>query len=139
MENENAKLMTETLTASLNTTQRNATDIEKLAQQVSNLSDQDSHKQVIAGILADSTADLEQKVDLILKVDTDYDRRVENNTRRVLQMQTAQTQNTGAATSWWAESWTKIALGATVCVVLLGASPRGRKEITSAATRLLAG
>ena len=139
MTNEITKEMMETFTTSLDTTQRNATDIGTPAQQVANLSNQDSHSQVIAAILADSTTGMEQKVDLILKVDSDFDRRVENNTRRVMEMQTAQTQNTGAATSWWAEHWTKIALGAAVCVVLAGSSPRGRKTITSAATRLLAG
>lgn len=139
MANEIMKEMIETFTASLDTTQRNATDIGTLAQQVANLSNQDSHSQVIAAILADSTTGMEQKVDLILKVDSDFDRRVGNNTRRVMEMQTAQTQNTVAATSWWAENWTKIALGAVVCVVLAGSSPHGRKTITSAATRLLAG
>ena len=139
MENEKTKEMMETFTASLDTTQKNATDIVPLAQQVVEMTDPDSHRQVIAGILADSASDMEKKVDLILRANSDYDRREENNTRRVIDMQTAQTQNTGVATSWWSENWTKLAVGAAVCVVLVGASPRSRKAITYAATRLLAG
>lgn len=105
MESKDVKDVAEVLTKSLNDTQKNATDTEKLVQQVCSMSGQDSHKQVITGIIADENTDWEKKVDLIQKANAEFDQRAENNTQRVINLQSTQTQNVGTATSWWANNW----------------------------------
>ncbi len=136
MENKDVKEVAEVFTKSLDDTQKNATDTEKLVQQVCGMSGQDSHNQVIAGIIADKDTDWEKKVDLIQKANADFDQREGNNTQRVISLQSAQTNNVGAATSWWAENWGWVAAAGTV--VLIGvATPGGRKAISSAAKFLL--
>ena len=65
MENKDVKEMAEVLTKSLDDPQKNAINTEKLVQQVCNMSGQNNHDQVIAGIIADKDFDWEKKVDLI--------------------------------------------------------------------------
>ena len=57
MENKDVKEMAEVLTKSLDDTQKNAINTEKLVQQVCNMSGQENHNQVIAGIIADKDTD----------------------------------------------------------------------------------
>lgn len=135
MENNDVKDIAEVLTKSLDDTQKNATDIEKLVQQVCNMSSQETHDQVIAGIIADNETDWEKKVELIQKTNADFDQREENNTRRVRELQSTQTQNIGVATSWWAENWGWIVVGGLALVGVV--TPGGRKAISSATKYLL--
>ena len=135
MENKDVKEMAEVLTKSLDDTQKNAINTEKLVQQVCNMSGQENHNQVIAGIIADKDTDWEKKVNLIRQANADYDQREENNTRRVKDLQSTQTQNVGAATSWWAENWGWLVAGGLVLVGV--ATPGGRKAISSATKYLL--
>lgn len=135
MENKDVKEMAEVLTKSLDDTQKNAINTEKLVQQVCGMSNQDSHKQVIAGIIADEKTDWEKKVDLIQRANAEYDQRQDNNTRRVRDLQSAQTQNVGTATSWWSKNWGWVVAGG---LALIGvATPGGRKAISSATKYLL--
>ena len=135
MENKEIKEMAEVFTKSLDDTQKNATDTEKMVQQVCNMSGQEVHKQVISGIIADEGIDWEKKVDLIQKANAEYDHREENNTRRVKELQSTQTQNVGNATNWWAENWGWLLAGGLVLVGV--ATPGGRKAISSATKYLL--
>ncbi len=138
MENKGVRDMIETMAKSLDNTQKNATNTENLVQQVSTLSGQDMHKQVIAGIIADKDTDWEKKVDLIHKVNAEYDQREENNTQRVMNLQSTQTQNVGAATNWWAENWGWVAVGVASGLTLIGvATPGGRKAISTVTKYLL--
>ncbi len=135
MESKDIKDITETLADSLDNTQKNSTDTEMMARQVLSLSDENGHTQIINGILADDTLDWEKKVSLIKDVNADYDIREENNTRRVMNMQSTQTQNVGAATGWWARNWGWVAAGG---LAVIGAcTPGGRKMISSATKFLL--
>ena len=129
------KDVAEVFTKSLDDTQKNAINTEKLVQQVCNMNCQENHNQVIAGIITDKDTDWEEKVDLIQRANADYDKREENNTRRIMDLQSAQTQNVGAATSWWAENWGWIVIGS---LALIGVStPGGRKAISTATKYLL--
>ena len=128
--------MAEVLTKSLDDTQKNAINTEKLVQQVCNMSGQENHNQVIAGIIADEGTNWEKKVDLIRIANAEYDQREENNTRRVSDLQSTQTQNVGAATSWWAENWGWVVVASLALVGV--ATPGGRKAVSTAAKFLLA-
>ena len=136
MENKDIKEMAEVLTKSLDDTQKNAINTEKLVQQVCNMSGQENHNQVIAGIIADEGTNWEKKVDLIRIANAEYDQREENNTRRVSDLQSTQTQNVGAATSWWAENWGWVVVASLALVGV--ATPGGRKAVSTAAKFLLA-
>lgn len=135
MENKDMKEITKTLAKSLSDTQKNATDTEKLVQQVCRLSDPETHRQVIAGIMSDRDTNLEKKIELVQKANSDYDQREENNTRRMIALQSMQTQNVEAATGWWAENLRWVAVGG---IILIGiATPNGRKALSSATKHLL--
>ena len=136
MENKDVKEIPEVLTKSLDDTQKNATNIENLAQQVCIMSGQENHNHVIDFIIADKDTDLEKKVDLIQKVNAEYDQREENNTRRVIDLQSTQTQNVGVATSWWAKNWIWVAV-AGGGVALIGVATPGGWKMLSSATRYL--
>ena len=53
MENENVKIVSETLATSLENTQKNATDTDRSVQQVLSLSGKEMHDQTVSAILAD--------------------------------------------------------------------------------------
>lgn len=135
MDNKNdVKEMTEALTKSLDDTQKNSADIEKLVQQVCSMSCQDSHKQVLNGIIADGDTSWQEKIDLIKQANAEFDQREENNTQRVMDMQSAQTQNVGNATIWWANNWGWVVA---VGVAVIGFfTPGGRKVLSTAAKHL---
>ena len=135
MENKEVKDLAEVLAKSLNETQNNATNTEKLVQHVCNMSGQETHNQVIVGIIADKDINWEKKVNLIQQVNSEYDQREENNTRRVKELQSTQTKNVATATSWWARNWGWVALGGLSLVGI--ATPGGRKAISSTAKFLL--
>ena len=135
MESKDIKDITETLANSLDNTQKNSTSTEMMAQQVLSLSDENGHTRIIDGILADSTMSWEKKVELIKEVYADYDAREENNARRVMNMQSTQTQNVGVATGWWARNWGWVAAGGATLITVF--TPGGRKMIASATKFLL--
>lgn len=135
MENKDIKDIVETMAKSMDNTQKNAANTECLTKQISDLSGTDIHKQIIDGIIADNNTDWEEKVNLIQKVNTDYDQREENNTRRVIKLQSCQTQNVGIATSWWTEHWEWLAFGGLIFIGV--ATPGGRKFISTATKYLL--
>lgn len=136
MENKDIKEMAEVLTKSLDDTQKNAINTEKLVQQVCNMSGQENHNQVIAGIIADDDTNWEKKVDLIRMANAEYDQREENNTRRVRDLQSTQTQNVGVATSWWAKNWGWVVVASLALVGVV--TPGGRKAVSTAAKYLIA-
>ncbi len=135
MENKDVKDLVEILTKSLDDTQMNAIDIEKLVDQICNLSGQEAYDQLIAEIIADKNIDWEKKIDLIKKANAEYDQRVENNTRRVKDLQFTQTQNVESATSWWTEHWKFIVGGCCLAIILL--TPQGRKALSTGRALLL--
>ncbi len=135
MENKDVKDVADVLAKSLDDTQKNAINNEALVQQVCNMSGQDIHKQVIAGIIADKDTDWEKKVDLIQKANAEYDQREDNNTRRVRELQSTQTQNVGAATSWWVNNWPWVAAAAVL--VLIGVATPGGRRIASTTTKYM--
>ena len=128
--------MAEVLTKSLDDTQKNAINTEKLVQQVCNMNGQENHNQVIAGIIADDDTNWEKKVDLIRMANAEYDQREENNTRRVRDLQSTQTQNVGVATSWWAKNWGWVVVASLALVGVV--TPGGRKAVSTAAKYLIA-
>lgn len=136
MENKDIKEMAEVLTKSLDDTQKNAINTEKLVQQVCNMSGQENHNQVIAGIIADDDTNWEKKVDLIRMANAEYDQREENNIRRVRDLQSTQTQNVGVATSWWAKNWGWVVVASLALVGVV--TPGGRKAVSTAAKYLIA-
>lgn len=127
--------ISETLAASLDSTQKNAIHTEKLIQYICQLSGQELHNQVVSGIIADEDTDWEKKVELLFKVNAEYDQRQNNNFQRVIELQSVQTKNVGAATRWWTVNWIWVAVGS---LLLIGvATPNGRKTISSAGKYLL--
>ena len=64
-EKENVKDVAETLSTSLDNTQKNATNTEKSVQQVLSLSGKEIHEQTVTAILTDSKLDMAEKLDLI--------------------------------------------------------------------------
>ena len=135
MENKDVKDLVEILMKSLDDTQLNAIDIEKLVEQICNLSSQEVYDQLIAEIIADKNIDWDKKIDLIQKANAEYDQRVENNTRRVKDLQSTQTQNVEATTSWWGENWIYFVGGC--CLALIVLTPGGRKALSAGKTLLL--
>ena len=136
MENTNVNEISETLADSLESTQKNATDAEKLVQQVQAMSGKDIHEQTVQAILADGNTGLEEKINLIHRENADYDQHEENNTGRVIRMQETQTDNVGKATNWWKENWGWIvAAGVTVVVIF---TPGGRRTVGTVAKLLAA-
>ncbi len=134
MENINVNEISENLMDSLDNTQKNATDTEKLVQQVQAMSGKEIHEQTVQAILADENTGLEEKISLIHRENADYDQHEENNTGRVLRMQDTQTENVGKATSWWSENWGWVAGGALFAIAVF--TPGGRR-IVGNATKLL--
>ena len=136
MENENVKVVSDALTGSLESTQKTATDTEKLVQQVQAMSGKDVHEEIVRVILADDKTPLAGRINLVHRENADYDSHEENNTGRVIRMQETQTENVGKATSWWSQNWGWVV---TCGVVVIAAfTPGGRRLITTAAKSLAA-
>lgn len=129
MEEKDLQNITEKLTNSLENTQMNSIDIEKLVSQVRFLSESDTYRQIITAIIDDDSIDWNQKIVMIQEITENYDQREGRNTQRVIDLQNAQTQNVGEATSWWAAHWWLLLVGG---VAVLGArTPAGKKIISS--------
>ena len=140
MENEisnvNLKEVGETLAESLDKTQKNATDTEKLVQQVQVLSGKELHDETVRTILADDKTPLVERINLVHQENADYDQHEENNTGRVERLQDTQTENVGKATSWWSQNWGWV-VAAGVGVVMIG-TPGGRRILTTVTKSLAA-
>lgn len=108
----------ETIANSLDNTQKNSTDIETMVRQVRVMSGEESHLQILDGIRLDNTMSWEEKALFIEKENAAYDSREENNTRRVMNMQSMQTKNDGTATNGWARNWGWIATGALALIAI---------------------
>lgn len=135
MENENVKVVVETLATSLNNTQKNATDTENSVKQILSMSGKEMHEMTVTAILADDKLEMAEKLELIHRENADYDQHQENNTIRVVRLQNTKTQNVGKAAIWWGENWGWVA-GCTVVVIAL-VTP-GARKILSSATKLIA-
>ncbi len=137
MENKNVKEFAETLSASLDNTQKNATDTEKAVQQILSLSGKEIHEQTVTAILEDSNLNMAEKLDLIHRENESYDEHEGKNTDRVVRLQTEQTKNVGSASTWWSENWGWVLLiGVTTCIA--AGTPGGRAALSSVAKRLAA-
>ena len=140
MENENStvniKEISETLTASLDNTQKNATDTSRLTQQVQDLSCKGLHEEAVRAILADDKTTMAEKMDLIRQENADYDQHEENNTGRVERLQNTQTDNVGKIIAWWSENWGWVAVAGVT--FFFGGTQTGRRIVTTAVKRLAA-
>lgn len=140
MENENStvniKEISETLTASLDNTQKNATDTSRLTQQVQDLSCKGLHEEAVRAILADDKTTMAEKMDLIHQENADYDQHEENNTGRVERLQNTQTDNVGKIIAWWSENWGWVAVAGVT--FFFGGTQTGRRIVTTAVKRLAA-
>ena len=62
MENENVKVVVETLATSLNNTQKNATDTENSVKQILSMSGKEMHEMTVTAILADDKLEMAEKL-----------------------------------------------------------------------------
>ena len=105
MENESIKTVTETLTASLDNTQKTATNTEDLVVQVLAMSDKIMHELTTISILRNDDLDITEKLALLRQENAEYDLRQERCTDRVVRLQDSLTQNVGKASKWWGDNW----------------------------------
>lgn len=126
----------ETMTESLDNTQKNATDTEKLVQQVQTMSGKELHEKTVQAILNDEKLDMRDKLAFIHQENNEYDNHEENNTTRVIRLQETQTENVGKATSWWSQNWGWVLLGS-FCLITVG-TPGGRRIATTVVKRMAA-
>ena len=122
--NVNANELAETVSASLDKSQKNATNTEQ------------SVRQVISAILNDQSIGIEKKIELVHSENADYDSRLGNNTSRVEQLQSTQTRNVGAIIKWCSEHWIWLAIAGTVGIGAV--TPPGRRMIATAAGKVKA-
>lgn len=122
---KNRRAMLETITASLDDTQKNAVDTVTTVQQVLEMSGKELHEKTISAILEDDKLNASEKIVLIHSENADYDRHQENNTERVVRLQDTQAKNVGDATGWWANNWGRVFFGVVTGWAVL--TPQGRK------------
>ena len=134
--NANVNELAKTVSASLDTSQKNATNTEQSVRQVISMTGEDLHKDTVTAILNDQTIDIEKKIKLVHDENADYDSRLGNNTERVEQLQTVQTRNVGAIIKWCSEHWIWLAIAGTIGIGAV--TPPGRKLIASAAGKIKA-
>ena len=134
--NTNVNELAKTVSASLDSSQKNATNTEQSVQQVISMTGEDLHKDTVTAILNDQTIDIGKKVQLVHDENADYDSRLGNNTNRVEQLQSTQTRNVGAVIKWCSEHWIWFAIAGTIGIGAV--TPPGRKLIASAAGKIKA-
>lgn len=134
--NTNMNELTKTVSASLDTSQKNATNTDQSVRQVISMTGEDLHKDTVTAILNDQTIDIEKKIKLVHDENADYDSRLGNNTERVEQLQTVQTRNIGAIIKWCGEHWIWFAVAGTIGIGAM--TPPGRKMIASVAGKIKA-
>ncbi len=128
--------LAETVSASLDKSQKNAADTEKSVQQVISMTGEDLHKDTVTAILNDQTIDIEKKIELVHSENADYDARLGNNTSRVEQLQSTQTRNVGAIIKWCSEHWIWLVIAGTVGIGAV--TQPGQRMIASAAGKIKA-
>ena len=131
----NTNELSETVSASLDKSQKNAINTEQSVQQVISLTGEDLHKDTVTAILNDQAIDIEKKIQLVHSENADYDSRLGNNTVRVEQLQSTQTRNVGAIIKWCGEHWIWLALAT---VGISAVTPPGQRMIASAAGKIKA-
>ena len=134
--NVNVNDLAETVSASLDKSQKNATNTEQSVRQVISMTGEDLHKDTVTAILNDQTIGIEKKIELVHNENADYDSRLGNNTERVGQLQTVQTRNVGAIIKWCSEHWVWFAIAGTVGIGAV--TPPGRRLIASAVGKIKA-
>ena len=134
--NTNMNELAKTVSASLDTSQKNATNTDQSVRQVISMTGEDLHKDTVTAILNDQTIDIEKKIKLVHDENADYDSRLGNNTERVEQLQTVQTRNIGAIIKWCGEHWIWFAVAGTIGIGAM--TPPGRKMIASVAGKIKA-
>ena len=134
--NVNANELAETVSASLDKSQKNATNTEQSVRQVISMTGEDLHKDTVTAILNDQSIGIEKKIELVHSENADYDNRLGHNTNRVEQLQTTQTRNVGAIIKWCSEHWIWLAIAGTVGIGAV--TPPGRRKIASAAGKIKA-
>ena len=141
--NVNANELAETVSASLDKSQKNATNTEQSVRQVISMTGEDLHKDTVTAILNDQSIGIEKKIELVHSENADYDSRLGNNTSRVEQLQSTQTRNVGAIIKWcgaiikWcSEHWIWLAIAGTVGIGAV--TPPGRRMIATAAGKVKA-
>lgn len=136
MENQYVNEIVGTMATSMHNSQLNATNTEKLVQQVQDLSGKSMHEKTIQTILDAPNLEMEQKMSYIHQENAEYDGRENNNTERVIKLQETQTQNVGKVISWCCENWYWLAIG-TIGFTAFGTSG-GRKALSCAVKRITA-
>ncbi|MBR2806882.1 MAG: hypothetical protein IKE18_08930 [Oscillospiraceae bacterium] len=130
MENANIKRVAETLAVSMENSQANAIDTERAVDQVLTMSGKEVHEQIVNSILSDNELSMSEKLDLIHRENANYDLYQENNTDRLMRLQTTQTHNIEDISSWWSHNWGWIILSGSIAVITLG-TPQGKKIIST--------
>ena len=136
IENINANELAETVSSSLDSSQKNATNTEQSVRQVISMTGEDLHKDTVTAILNDQSIGIEKKIELIHNENADYDARLDNNTARVEQLQSTQTRNVGTIIKWCSKHWIWLATAGTIGIWAL--TPPGRRMIASAAGKIKA-
>ena len=134
--NANVNELAETVSESLDKSQKNATNTEQSVRQIISMTGEELHKDTVTAILNDQTIDIEKKIKLVHSENADYDSRLGNNTERVEQLQTVQTRNVGAIIKWCSEHWVWFAIAGTIGIGAV--TPPGRKLIASAVGKIKA-
>lgn len=124
MRSDEVNAVMKTAADSLDKTQKNAIDMEGPVQQVLSLSDYAMHERTVSAVL-DSKASINNKVEMVRKLNAEYDKRIKHNTRRVKSIQNTQTKNTGVTTNRWAKNCGWIAVACVTCTLVI--TPDGRK------------
>ena len=114
-----------TLGTSLNCTQRNAINTKELSQQISALSGEELHKEIIKAILADPSASLSEKISFVDHENDAQEVRKMQAANTVMALQTQQTENTDRATSDWGNT-VAIVFFSGIGVALLAGTSTGR-------------
>lgn len=129
MDNKTVQTVTEELSKSLDSTQKNALNVDNLSKELISISCKENHDKVIEAILNLEKIDMAQKLELIHRENDKYELTQDRCVDRLIRMQDAQTQNVNSASSWWEENWCWVLMASAACITL--ATPEGRKLISS--------
>ena len=111
--NVNANELAETVSASLDKSQKNATNTEQSVRQVISMTGEDLHKDTVTAILNDQSIGIEKKIELVHSENADYD-----------------------SLKWCGEHWIWLAIAGTVGIGAV--TPPGRRMIATAAGKIKA-
>ncbi len=137
VENKQIRNLANTFANSLDNTQKNATDTEKVVGQILDLSDKGNHSKIIGAILEDDQLSMEEKIRFINEEDEKFDKRLDNNTYRLDRVQESQKdriKEVSNSCSWICGALI-IAVAVVPCIV---ATPECQKLLGKAMRRLAA-